>query len=489
MTIDFFSLHSNLSWLDAIAGKIKSVYLDKLYHDGVYNEIHCDYKKSFLGKRKLISSAFVGIWGWNSWCGIHTFPVITGGELASIYKRTVDAGFARTEPSIGLLPHAVVHENGVFGSRTEFKCSGGAHGEGYNLDNMLCWAKMAMEYFLTTNDPWFTVEKFTIITHTVDYMLDYFRGKYDPVLVEAGIEGDWTECTDWELDNADVNANMIETLRLAIECQALLGKPGTGKDYKAVRDQMIAAFNKPVQQGGFWDPAARHYIHGNDGRGDIVHGDKYFEATANYFALLWHIAPIENRKQLWKYINEHRKPIEMPYPVLTNYLPRTGARRKNYGSTVTNGDVWMVLGAHAAAARLQDGFIPEGTAMYKAIVDYEASEGVLHNCIYPKRNTVNDSWDPEIANYGALWAPLVLGVLGIVPRAAGLEFNITGLEGLASLGMTFFFDGYLHRLLASWTNGKFTSSEISREGVLVGKTSAGRFLLARGDPSCIKDVP
>ena len=52
--------------------------------------------------------------------------------------------------------------------------------------------------------------------------------------------------------------------------------------------------------------------------------------------------------------------MEVPYPVLTNYLPRTGARRTNYGKTVTNGDIWMVLGAHAAATRSQSGFPERG---------------------------------------------------------------------------------------------------------------------------------
>jgi hypothetical protein len=177
----------------------------------------------------------------------------------------------------------------------------------------------------------------------------------------------------------------------------------------------------------------------------------------------------------------HIGALEVPWPVLTNHEPRTGARRKDYGRTVTNGDVWMVLGAHAAAARLQDGYIEEGTEMYKAIVDYEAREGVLHNCIYPGNNTINDSWDPEIANYGALYAPLVFGVLGIVPRASGLEFNVAGLNGLERFDMTFFFDGINHQIAARWENGRLTSASISKAGAEIGTVSVPRFLLARGD--------
>ncbi|NMC07583.1 MAG: hypothetical protein GYA24_20385, partial [Candidatus Lokiarchaeota archaeon] len=404
---DIFSISSNLPWLDGIPGRIQSVYLGKLFKNGVYNEIHCTYKR-FLWWKRLVSSEHVGVWGWNSWCGIHAFPLLTGGELAGIYKATVDTGFDRTEPSTGLLPHAVLHKDGAFGSQTEYRCYGGQHGESYNLDNMLCWAKMAMEYFLIAGDKrWFTPAKLATIISTVNHVLDASRERFNPLLVEAGVEGDWTECTDWTLDNANVNVNLIETLRLLLESQVLLGEKGTDRDYHGTRDALIAAFNAPVKDGGFWDSAAGHYIHGNDGKGETVHGEAYFESTANYFALLWGIAPESIRRRIWDYIDAHRVPLELPWPVLTNLGPRTGARRKNYGRTVTNGDVWMVLGAHAAAARLQDGYIKEGTQMYKAIVDYEAREGVLHNCLYPASKSVNDSWDPEIANYGALYAPLV----------------------------------------------------------------------------------
>ncbi|MEX2680410.1 MAG: hypothetical protein Q6373_002330 [Candidatus Sigynarchaeota archaeon] len=475
--------------MEGIPRRIETVYLNKLVWNGVYNEIHCKYKH-FLWRKRLVSSTHVGVWGWNSWCGIHAFPLLTGGDLASIYKATVDVGFTRPEPTTGLLPHAVIHKDGVFGSQPEYKCYGGQHGESYNLDNMLCWAKMAMEYFLVTNDKvWFTTAKLERITCTVDYILDNLRGRFNPVLVEAGIEGDWTECTDWTLDNANVNVNFIETLRLLAECMVLIGKDVGVKEYQTAREAMIAAFNAPVRKGGFWDPELGHYVHGNDGAGDIVHGNKYFESTTNYFAILWRIAPPEMRKRIWEYTNAHRRPLEMPFPVLTNLGPRTGARRKEYRRTVTNGDVWMVLGAHAAAARLQDGYIKEGTEMYKAIVDYEAREGVLHNCLYPGNNTVNDSWDPEIANYGALFAPLVFGVLGIVPGAKGLDFNVAGLDSLEKLDMTFFFDGREHLLRARWKGNSLASISVQVDGSTIGETSNPRFLLARGTPERIVNVP
>ncbi len=194
---EIFTLNSNISWLNSIPHSIETVFLGKLLYHGVFNEIHDTYRKRFF-KRKLIKAEPVGVWGWNSWCGIHTFPLLTGLTINQILTATYDVGFQRTESSTGLLPHAIVHDKGVFGSQLTYKCYDGIHGEGYNLDNILCWAKMAMEYFLITNDrQWFTSEIFGKITHTIDYILENFRGKFNSALIYAGIEGDWTECTNW----------------------------------------------------------------------------------------------------------------------------------------------------------------------------------------------------------------------------------------------------------------------------------------------------
>jgi hypothetical protein len=381
-----------------------------------------------------------------------------------------------------------VQRNGVFSSESTYKCYEGKHGESYNLDNILCWAKMAMEYFLITNDlTWFTPDIFSKITHTIDYILTHFCAKFNPTLIEAGIEGDWTECTNWELDNANVTVNMLNTLQLIIECQSLLGTVSTSFDYSNIYREMKDAFNLPLLQGGFWSPELGYLIHGNDGTGRIIHGDRYFESTVNYFALLWDLISGQNRSLLWQYLDKHHQKIEKPYPVLTNYLPRTGARRIPYGHTVTNGDIWMVLGAHATAARLQAGYQEIGTEMYQSIVNYELQHGTLHNCLY-QNGTANNEWSPEIANYGALYAPFVLGVLGLRPLAHGLEFHIRPLAQLNRLRCNLFCFGIPVRFDIRWNNGQFEQiliSPLSSDHQEFKKTNISQpdFLIHRSDLS------
>ena len=463
-----FKIKSNLSWLNDLPTRIKSVYLDQLLWKDCFNEVHNTYKRFFF-KRKLKKREHVGIWGWNTWCGVHVLPVLVGKRIKTILKNTIEVGFNNLEPNTGLLPHAVIHEDRNFASKPTYKCYGGEHGEAYNLDNILCWAKMAMEYFLQTQELEWFLPKLQVIQHNLDFILDNFTNKFNPVLIYAGIEGDWTECTDWILDNANVNVNFLRTLLLFINSIKRIKQSKKGHyrqiknlsiaQYQHIYNEMRTSFNNPVEKGGFWSKELGYYIHGNDGKGEIVHGDKYFESTANYFALLWNITEKSQEKILWEYIESHKTQIEMPYPVLTNFHPRTSARRKKYGKTVTNGDIWMVLGAHAAAARLQNGEIKQGTDMYKAIVDYELEHGVLHNCIY-QDGSVNDSWDPEIANYGSLYVPLVLGVLGIDAVGNGLKFRLQPLEHMENLKMDFFITGKSYSFNLKWDNGVFWGGKI-----------------------------
>ena len=461
-------IESNLPILDLLPSRLQSVYLDQLLLNGTINEVHNTYKIKWF-KRKKVKTEHVGIWGWNSWCGIHMLPILTNSQFREILQKTISIGFTKIEPSTGLLPHAVLHTNGDFANHVEYKCYGGKGGESYNLDNILCWAKMALEFFLFTNDSSWILEKLPSITTTIDYILSHFRERFNPLLVYAGIEGDWTECTDWELDNSNVNSNLIRTLDLLnisyerLMAQNIEGEFVSTKDkYQAIREQIYEAFNSPVEKGGFWNENLGYYIHGNNGDGSEIQGDQYFESTVNYFALLWDLVPSAKKKKLWNTITQFSSKLEFPYPVLTNYLPRTKARRTNYRNTVTNGDVWVVLGSHAAAARLQAGFTEIGSRMYQTILDYDKSHGVLHNSIY--KNGVNDSWDPEIGNYGALYAAFVYGVLGVKHLVDGVEFNLQPLQNMRFLNCKIYLFGQEFQLDLRFAETNISGSLQDKKG-------------------------
>ena len=86
------------------------------------------------------------------------------------------------------------------------------------------------------------------------------------------------KCSDWldivwaSFENSFVNAQMYEALNLWSDCELVLGDAEKANYYSAVAARLKEAFNKPVQEGGFWSPEKKQYIYWRDKDGS-VHGD------------------------------------------------------------------------------------------------------------------------------------------------------------------------------------------------------------------------
>jgi len=138
----------------------------------------------------------------------------------------------------------------------EYRTYGGIHGEDYCLDNIICWAKMILEFFLyTRDDRWVTAEKLSAVEESTDYIINHMRTRSNPSLVETGVEGDWTENTDWNADNSNTNACLIHCLSLLVETERALGHKAKVKKYEVIKEEIRQNFNPDIHKGGFW------YIH------------------------------------------------------------------------------------------------------------------------------------------------------------------------------------------------------------------------------------
>ena len=447
---------SDVDFYAHVNSRIESVFLNQLTFSGRICEVHSTPEGA---KRP------VGIWGWNTWCGIHDLAPLTDCSFHKILGATIDEGLSRPEPRTGLLPHAVpIDRDGRIGyldgePKVHYRTYGGVHGEDYCLDNIISWAKMALELFLYTRDRrWLTTEKLSVIEKSTDYILKHLTPMYNGHLIESGVEGDWTENTDWHADNSNNNVSMVNCLDLLVEVEEIFGRESKKREYLSTSETIRDEFRKDSDHAGFWIDGG-WFLHGNDGTGQRIYGDRYFESTANYFSILWSIADHRQEKQIFEYINSHPE-IESPYPVLTNHRPRNNARRMNYGRTVTDGDVWLTLGAHAAVARLRSGYNSRATQMYRSIVEYEEREGTIHNNIY-QDGSANEVWSPEVANYGSLFTPLVEGVMGLKPVANGLIIDPRPLEGMTR---------FRTKSPLSFSGKKFTLSvRFGRKANAVGK--------------------
>lgn len=83
---------------------------------------------------------------------------------------------------------------------------------------------------------------------------------------------DWLDIVWASYENAFVNAQMYEALKLWADCEKTLNNPEKATYYKAVAERLKIAFNKPVEQGGFWSAAKKQYVYWRDNDGS-VHGD------------------------------------------------------------------------------------------------------------------------------------------------------------------------------------------------------------------------
>ena len=86
------------------------------------------------------------------------------------------------------------------------------------------------------------------------------------------------KCSDWidvvwaSFENAFVNAQMFEALNLWADCELVLGDKEKANYYTKVAARLKEAFNRPIQDGGFWSPAKKQYVYWRDKDGSL-HGD------------------------------------------------------------------------------------------------------------------------------------------------------------------------------------------------------------------------
>jgi len=83
---------------------------------------------------------------------------------------------------------------------------------------------------------------------------------------------DWLDIVWASYENAFVNAQMYKALVLWSDCEKVLGDHEKAGQYSALAARLKTAFNKPVEQGGFWSAGAGQYVYWRDKDGSI-HGD------------------------------------------------------------------------------------------------------------------------------------------------------------------------------------------------------------------------
>ena len=160
---------------------------------------------------------------------------------------------------------------------------------GYTIDSQTGYVINTAEHFDINGDvEWLKTHK-TSCEKALDWMIK--RDSNNNGIFEMMNNNIREEkCSDWidivwaSFENAFVNAQLYEALQLWANCEKILGDKEKCQYYLNVAGRLKEAFNKPVDEGGFWYPEKKQYVYWRDDdgtfRGDNIVTPVNFAAIA-----------------------------------------------------------------------------------------------------------------------------------------------------------------------------------------------------------------
>jgi len=156
---------------------------------------------------------------------------------------------------------------------------------------------------------------------------------------------DWLDIVWASFENAFVNAQMYEGLKLWAECEQILGDTEKANYYASVAEKLKQAFNKPVDEGGFWYPEKKQYIYWRDADGSI-HGDNLV-TPVNFAAIAYGICDDQERINIILENIENRNVAEnlFHWPLCFDSFKREEVSAGNWPfPKYENGDIFPTWG-------------------------------------------------------------------------------------------------------------------------------------------------
>lgn len=223
---------------------------------------------------------------------------------------------------------------------------------------------------------------------------------------------DWLDIVWASHENAFVNAQLYGALRKWAAVERRLGDAAKASYYDDFAAKLKASFNKPISEGGFWNPAKGWYVYWRDADGS-VHGDN-FVVPVNLTAIADGICDDPARREQLLNEMERRMQAEnlLSWPAcFESYAPGEGANDKF--PTYENGDIflaWAEYGVRAYAATR-----PEIALKYvRQIVDRYRQDGLAFQRYL--RADGRGAGDDILANNCNVITGLYQDIYGIQPK-------------------------------------------------------------------------
>jgi len=165
---------------------------------------------------------------------------------------------------------------------------------------------------------------------------------------------DWIDIIWASYENALVNAELYDALGLWSNAETTLGDPTRAAAYRAFAARLKTSFNRPVTDGGFWDPTNQWYAYWREPDGSI-HGDNLV-TPVNFAAIGYGLCDDATRRKaiLDRMETEMQKESLFIWPLsFFPYQREEGAPSNFPFPKYENGDLflsWGELGVRAYAA-------------------------------------------------------------------------------------------------------------------------------------------
>jgi hypothetical protein len=104
---------------------------------------------------------------------------------------------------------------------------------------------------------------------------------------------DWLDIVWASFENAFVNAQLYKGLISWSHCETILGNKQKAGYYTAIAARLKTAFNKPIEEGGFWDESQKQYVYWRD-NDNSIHGNNLV-TPVNFAAITFGLCDDEKR--------------------------------------------------------------------------------------------------------------------------------------------------------------------------------------------------
>lgn len=290
---------------------------------------------------------------------------------------------------------------------------------GYLLESQPCWIINVSEQFDLSGDvQWLQAQK-TACERVLDFMLrrDSNCNGLVELMTDSHAEhraGDWLDAVWVSFEAASINAQMYYVMTLWADCEDVLGDRDRAARYRAAAAKLRASYNRTIDEGGFWNPDHKWYVHWRDKDGS-VHGDNLV-LPVNFMSIAYGLCEDPARRDailaqteaamqkerlffwptcIFSYREDEGLPLNWPFP------------------SYENGDIFLAWGEVAIRAYVQ--YDPSIAVRYvKNVLDQYDKDGLAFQRYL--RKTQRGAGSDILSNMANPLVGLYRNIYGIQPK-------------------------------------------------------------------------